>query len=87
MKLSNNMEINIYKGHYSKAEKVEGTENTYRVNGEKTYPLYEFELHKVYRDINSKEECLNEVILDLKNALRELKQIRNRGEMGGEMER
>ena len=81
MKLSNGMEIGIYKGHYSKAEKVEGTENTYAVNSGITYPLYEFELHKVYRDIDSKEECLKQVIADLKNTLKELKQIRNRGEI------
>lgn len=75
MKLRNGMEIGIYKGHYSKAEKVEGTENTYAVNSGITYPLYEFEIHKIYRDINSQEECINKIIADLKSTIKELKNL------------
>ena len=75
MKLRNGMEIGIYKGHYNKAEKVEGTENIYAVNSEITYPLYELEIYKNYRDISTKEECIEELIKDLKSTIKELKNL------------
>lgn len=73
MKLKNGLNINIHKSFYNKA--IKGKDNIYVPDVEHRYPLYELEIYKNYRDISTKEECIEELIKDLKSTIKELKNL------------
>lgn len=73
MKLRNGLNININKSYYNKA--IKGDDNVFRVDTKYRFPLYELEIYKNYRDITTKEECIEELIKDLKSTIKELKNL------------
>lgn len=67
--------IEIIKGYYQKAQKQEN--NVFKVDNNKSYPLYELNLNKTYYDMN-KEDVLNNVIVDLKDLIKELEKYEDK---------
>jgi len=78
MKFNNGLEMNIQKSYYNKA--IKGKNNVYEVDTKHEYPLYELNIYKNYRDKNTKEECLDQIILDLESTLHQLEEMKYRGE-------
>lgn len=73
MKLKNGLNITINKSYYNRA--IKGDDNVYVPDVEHRYPLYELEIYKNYRDVTTKEECINKIIADLKSTIKELKNL------------
>lgn len=78
MLLQNGMNMIIQKSWYNKT-KVEEDGITHSVETEK-YPMYIVELQKLYKTQTSKEEVIEQIILDLESTIEQLKIMKQKEE-------
>lgn len=78
MLLQNGMNMIIQKSWYNKT-KVQEDGITHIVETEE-YPMYILELQKLYKTQASKEEVIEQIILDLESAIEQLKRMKQKEE-------
>ncbi len=74
----NDMNLSIKQSYYNKST-TEEDNITHNIDISKNYPLYVFELNKLYFD-GTKEETVDKIINDLEEVVNTLKQMRDKGD-------
>ena len=75
----NDMNLSIKQSFYNKST-IEEDGITHKIDTDKEYPLYVFELNKIYLD-ETREETVNKIINDLEEVVSKLKQIKEHNEL------
>lgn len=78
MLLQNGMNMIIHKSWYNKT-KVQEDGITHIVETEE-YPMYILELQKLYKTQNTKEEVIEQIILDLESTIQQLRRMKQKAE-------
>ena len=75
----NDMNLSIKQSYYNKST-IEEDGITHNIDTNKKYPLYIFELSKIYLD-GTRKETVNKIINDLEQVVSKLKQIKEHNEL------